>query len=182
MFFLTNLLPKGTTAFIAGGFAACPALAADVDVWVQVLNPEDLLSMRTALLNHFRTTGPHVVIEEPQPPTGVCLDMDDPDHYYGVQTVKVARITGVGLPIHVMVTTGSVTEVLDGFDVTTHMIAITDRGIKRGTFWTPLTCRPAAVNPNSGTPARLKKIAKRYGFLYTPDMEVLNGEVTQQSV
>jgi hypothetical protein len=80
-----------------------------------------------------------------------------------------------------MVTDGTVEQVIEGFDVSTHMIAITDYGVYRGPDWTPITCRPRAVNPNSGTPARLAKISKRFGFLYS-EQEVVDGEVTQQSV
>jgi len=66
-----NLLPEPyqSTAFIAGGWAACPSLATDMDVWVPVPSPHvskpepndirvlvHLHKVREEILKHLKTT------------------------------------------------------------------------------------------------------------------------------
>jgi hypothetical protein len=53
------LLPEGTPYFVAGGWAACPALATDMDVWV--LSRDPAATTRTNVLDHFK---PRLFVDE----------------------------------------------------------------------------------------------------------------------
>lgn len=163
-----NLIPTDLHAFIAGGYAACPDLASDCDVWVTV--PKDtLVQTRGALLAHLMREG-FSFCEEGGRDTH---DVGDPQ--YDLNTVitdKVAivaaYIQGRNVPIHLLVTDGNVDDVLEGFDISTHQCAITpkrDERLYTGNDWTPLDEEPYVIRWTEPTRARLDKIRARYAHL-----------------
>lgn len=87
--------------------------------------------------------------------------------YEGVFTVrKVANVrVDTGQPIHLMVTTAeTVEDLLTSFDISTHQVAIMNDGrIVRGSHWAAITVLPSALKDTPTTPARMVKIARRYG-------------------
>lgn len=104
-----DLLPEKyrDQAFIAGGFAACPSLANDMDVWVMAPCPftnetgaDDLRvlvhlhAVRKELLAHLHAHHPHYAITE-EITTRTVKD-EDLDERYGSSldhiTIKVAKI------------------------------------------------------------------------------------------
>lgn len=149
-------------AYIAGGWAACPALASDMDVWIlattqEANNPDfNLADLRAQVLNDI---GPAVHEE----------DSLESGEYGGVEIKirKVCRITpSSGVSLHLMVTDAPIIEaVLANFDISTHQIAVSPFGeVIFGNNWTPITELPKVIEErrNGQTEARLKKITERY--------------------
>lgn len=177
-----ELLPTGdykARAFVAGGYAACPSLATDCDVWVTVRDVEQARDELLAYL--YGVQGPRPSNMEVEHRLGA------PDDYgvrLPVKTLKVARIParieGRLLDIHLMVTTGDIDDVLDAFDISTHQCAITRRTelegrVYRGSRWTPLDVEPQVLRWTPTTPDRLDKIRTRYNHYRegTPVGEIL---------
>lgn len=161
-----GLLPRpyNKTAFIAGGYAACPGLASDIDVWVQC---EDLHETRRLLLAHLSTMG-FALFAEGEPLessfTGDSCGYED----ITANIVKVARIeTAAFKPVHLMVTDAPPLMLLLNFDISTHAIALTDDGVVRSPEWTDLTQEPVVIKNQgtSKTEERLAKISARYAHL-----------------
>lgn len=155
-----GLLPDDTRYFVAGGFAACPALASDVDIWVESAYYNTTLS-RSELLKHLINTyrSDRVSVEESG--DDVCAYSDVGECF---QTMKVASVRGFnGVTYHIMVTTGTVREVLNGFDISTHQVAITNEGeIVVGDNYTKPSEMPRILRMTPTTPERLQKITQRY--------------------
>jgi hypothetical protein len=152
-----NLLPPGVEYFIAGGYAVCPALATDRDVFVQTTgNLEDIRAM---LLDYMRANG-FTVVEESK--------VDVSDAYDGgiVEISKVGKVLmgTKGLPIHVLVTQADVQDVLNTFDITTSQVAITRTGkVVKGNSWTSPARAPQITKSIPSTPERLVKYQLRFG-------------------
>ena len=171
-----NLLPEQyhPHAFIAGGYAACPALAQDIDVWVSVdtinaPNPWDAVwDAREIILRHldttFHTVQPEDVEGSPRYRNRLIVrstfeGYNLPLPIYRVATVKV---DGASLPYHIIAVGADVDEVLSSFDISTHQVALTTRGVVKGEHWTPTWAPPVVINNKYTTPARLEKIRTRY--------------------
>ena len=162
-----NLLHDAYDGFIAGGYAACPERASDIDVWVTT--HDDLHSVRRCLLAHLSAQGYAVFPETAE--LGVRVDgfgYDEMD----VNILKVAVIERSGkLPIHLMVTDAPVMAVLLHFDVSTHQVALVPHymGVQTiyGPEWTPLTDEPVQIKETSATNTRMEKIRTRYADMRT---------------
>ena len=147
---------------VAGGWAACPSLAGDKDVWIMDPNPLDgLLGMRKAMLDHLKDEG-FTFTEEGQ---------EQNQHGYppSFGIIKIAAITepDASHPIHLLGTLISDPLSLIGtFDISTHQIAIThDGNVVKGSDWTPINQPPRVISVNQGkptTPARMSKLIDRY--------------------
>ena len=123
-----NLLPEGSQYFIAGGWAACPALAQDRDVFVQTTG--DLDNTRAMLLDHLRA---HEFDFEEQ------SAQDDHADYAGILSIaKVAKVKiKLATDIHLLVTNGDPSDIIESFDISTCQVAITSSGrILRGSGFT----------------------------------------------
>ena len=155
-----NLVPEGYTAFIAGGYAACPALAADMDVWVSVRPAQATLDeVREQLLAHLADWdfGNFSFTEEME--TRQC------EGYQGMPgalILKVAKVQVGALTVHLLLTDGDVFSLLESFDISTHQIALTERGAVKGSMWTPITEPPIKLRDTPTTDARMEKIRARY--------------------
>lgn len=172
-----NLLPKGTKWCIAGGYAACPALACDIDVWVYgVRSAEDSLQIRRAeILLHIAKAGFRVVTE-----TGDNVANDgyeDKD----ISILKVGRVDQKdGLPIHVMVTDATTPErLLESFDISTHAVAVGPGFVVKAAGWTPPHVPPVAFGQHATTTERMVRIATRFGHKIRYDR--VEGPVVEQS-
>ena len=151
-----NLIPDGLHYFIAGGWAACPALATDRDVFVQTAG--DLIDTRAMLLDHMRAQG-FEVVEEDETRDAVTIN-----GYDNIPIVKVAKVTQKrAQPIHVLVTSGDIEEVLNTFDINTSQVAITDTGriVKGDNYSSPVqpVCK---VRDTPSTDARFSKYEARF--------------------
>lgn len=173
-----NFLPFGVDrhAFIAGGYAACPERASDIDVWVT--DQTGRLEMtRANLLAHLKASG--FAAKEEIAQEGFRVDGFGYDEL-DVRILKVAYVQqGAGrLPIHLMVTDAKPFPVLMHFDVSTHQIALVPIGgtldIMRGPEWTDITEEPVQIRETSATNARMEKIRTRYADMRT------NGKSTRR--
>lgn len=162
---LRDVLPpsvrKSGAWCIAGGYAACPALASDIDVWIYGVEPEDVETMVQAARAHLMQAGlRHEIQDDTRTQEGA-------GNYVGLtcEIRKVAIVTGAPQPIHLMVTTAyDPLELLSGFDISTHAVAILPNGTAlRGDSWTPPHVDPRAVHETTKTPARMAKIRARFG-------------------
>lgn len=157
---LWNLVPERwrQEAFIAGGYAACPALASDLDLWIFVDSGSGvrLPQAREMVLAHIRDDQRCCVDEQSE---------ETQTQYKGVN-VNILKVGNVryGISIHVMVVDAPVNAVLEGFDISTHQIALLPTGeVHRGSNWTPVMEAPVVLIDTERTPARLAKIQERYG-------------------
>lgn len=184
-----NLLPypQDEAAFIAGGFAACPALAEDIDVWVPVDvtgvdDPFDAVwKMRDYLVAYLRQefgaaftehdgmdSRRHVVPTPPSQRHGKLLTTFEGYHLpIPIRRAGVVVVEGGSLPYHIIVVGGDVDEVLSSFDITSHMVALTRKGVVVGEHYTPPFEEPRVVTKKYTTEARLAKIRARYRFPVT---------------
>jgi len=155
-----TLLPEGTSYCIAGGWAACPALALDKDVWVFAEEVEggDIGHRREELLKHLEAEGHDFVPED---------ETRNAAGYEGVISIlRVAKVEVPGsVPIHLIVTNAlDPHDLISSFDVSAHQIALSSQGhvIKGGNF-TPVTVKPVKLKDTPTTDERMRKIAERYG-------------------
>ena len=129
-----NLLPIEfrEVAFIAGGFAACPSLAEDIDVWVpiQTLSPnpwDDVWTARKALLTHLLqfplefTTTPEDVDGSPRDRNRMIVRSTFEGYNLPLPIYRVAGVEVVGgsLPYHIIAVGADIDEVLSSFDIST---------------------------------------------------------------
>ncbi len=145
---------------IAGGFAACPDKAGDCDVWVLigVQQIESLSTVRERILRLLIARNIRFV-EEQSDWSGV-----EGSYATGVNvgSIKVAKLAD-GRQI-IVSNAASAAELLQGFDVSTHRVALTSDGeLVRGEGFTPIDQPARALLQNSKTPERLAKCSKRYG-------------------
>lgn len=146
---------------IAGGFAACPNMARDCDVWVYNVNQDSMsgvgLRVRQDVLNRLRDLGIDFVEEENTP--------NQPHDFYdlgsGILCWKVASLKDGR---HIILTTAeTILDLLDNFDVSTHQVALSSDGeLVRGRQFTPLTVAPRQLRQGTMTDARMQKIERRY--------------------
>lgn len=151
-----NLIPDGLHYFIAGGWAACPALATDRDVFVQTTG--DINDCRAMLLDHMRAQG-FDVIEQDESRQFTTLE--------GHEDIPVAKVAKIkqkyAQDIHVLVTSGDVDAVVNTFDISASQIAITESGrIVRGDNYTTPMQPVYKVKDTPTTPARFAKYTERF--------------------
>lgn len=158
-----GILPVGTNAYIAGGYAACPERADDIDVWVRCPTVDELDSFRQQLLSHL--TEQHYAFDSLNDRREYKDDYGD---YVG-GVLKVARVQRPGeRDIHIMVTNLQPIDLLDTFDISTHMVAFDgERCYRNPEKWSALTEDPIVWKMTPTTPDRLEKIRNRYADLRT---------------
>jgi len=148
-------IANGRRWCIAGGWAACPQLATDEDVWIFVddRTSSPLLEVRDDIWDAC----PEIVRDE-APLTETYLVET------GFMSLKVGTL---GLRHIILTDAANILDLLDGFDISTHQCAISDQGeFIRGRQWTPIDELPVVIRvggPN--TARRLQKIQARYNFL-----------------
>lgn len=162
-------------AVIAGGFAACPALASDIDVWV--LDCNDPEQAREDIIGCWKTLGrlgcggmlSKITIEEDN---HVRVDGSEHSAGYGkslewnIVRVGIVELMNASKPFHVLTTDcEDATLLVDTFDISTHAIALypaTMRVVK-GNKWTAINVPPVKLRDTPTTAARLQKLCTRYG-------------------
>lgn len=166
-------LADGRLWCIAGGWAACPQLASDQDVWVfagalRHDSPiEDRLSrlarLRLEMLCEFMEItpeGPSIADSK-----GDHQDFDEDNlQRYGDMNFGVIKVGILG-DRHILLTDAAdIQQLLSHFDISTHQCAIDeDMNFIRGTGWTPITDDPKILRTGGEQIAvRLEKIRARY--------------------
>jgi hypothetical protein len=160
---------------IAGGFAACPDLASDCDVWVYGIptkvgthSPEHpAWTFRQSIL--WRLQNRNVAFEEEQ------NNMQFHDWYDigdGVLCWKVARLAD-GRQI-ILTDADSIDALLDRFDVSTHQVALSSDGeIVRGSHFTPITKPAKMIRDGGNTAQRMQKVQQRYSLLSADELRLM---------
>ena len=186
----SNLVPDRWLAdtFIAGGYAAMPERASDIDVWVTVPVENNLGAVRGELLDHLREEGFVFDTQDEARTRNIDVWVDA---YTNLQTMKVALVKGLSpktdastgyyfhQPIHLIVTNGTVDDVLDSFDLSTHQIALVqekgDWVPVKGLNYTPVTQVPTFLKFTPTTDERFDKLMKRYADFNGITRETTNG-------
>lgn len=187
-----NLLPApyDHTAFIAGGFAACPALAEDVDVWC----PVDIMSaphddpfelvwterdrvvaylhreFGSCFIEHDGINAKrHEVPTLPSIRHGKLVTTFEGYHLpIAIRRAGMVTMEGCSLPYHIILVGGDVDEVLSSFDISTHAVALTRKGVVCSEYWTSPLEEPKVIHQKYTTDARLVKVKARYSRIGTP--------------
>ena len=170
---------------VAGGYAACPALSNDVDVWVYRVPTLQLDDTREQLLEHLNTVAHienvpahrslqyHVIPgEETRTAESYCQEF--------IQIKKVAIVYGRRTyhdmkPVHVVVTDAQNPGVIiTGFDISTHAVAIEWNGRVWKTGYTAPQERPRRLRiANEHTEPRMIRICERFGHIYFPKEDAI---------
>lgn len=161
---------------VAGGYAACPALAVDIDLWIYDIKDEDLAGRQSAIAaaledsvgmwNRGRPHWPEKRFRFERENEAMVLPIYDQIENriekVGVLTLPSCRKVK---PIHVLVTTApDPGSLISGFDVTTHAVAIDCEGrVWEGHYFTGPHIKPAVTRATPKTQARLDRICKRFG-------------------
>ncbi len=152
--------------FIAGGYAACHDLATDLDLWIQVSDPDQMSKARMQLLMFFDVAGFTYKEQEGSAELNETEYNEEGEPF--VYISKVAEVTawrGIPFdkPVHVLVTSNDVHEILNHFDISTHQVAMLPSGeFVYGEQWTPLDVAPVILKDTPSTAERFIKIAHRY--------------------
>jgi len=166
------MIPKGIlpsdledSAFIAGGYAACPPLAKDLDLWVFVdERVQTLADVRQQILTWLDTE------MWPYEEEGGMRQEFGQVNNYPVSSRKVAVVRSPHMthPVHILVTNSQPADLLETFDISTHQVAIVFGNVIKGSQWTPVTEPPRMLKNTPTTPERMEKIAARFGYSLTP--------------
>lgn len=151
-------LATGLPWCIAGGYAACPQLAGDMDLWV-LAGPQRFGEGLEKLAIKICAENPVIV---PFEADGVEIPYIL-DH--GCKILKVGtQYPPSGLPLHIMVTEcSSISALLDCFDISTHQCALNqEMEFIKGRKWTPITEPPVELFSTPNTAVRMAKIRTRY--------------------
>ncbi len=162
-----DMLPADVEWCIAGGYAACPALAGDIDVWVYGVDTSNLQIRRGEVLLHLARKRYNVTTE-----SGDNM-VDEEYETKQCSVLKVGRIDRNEKPtIQIMVTDAPTpNELLANFDVSTHAVAVDmDGTVYRHDGWTPPQVPPVALLNHSTTPRRMERIAARFGHAITEEI------------
>lgn len=160
-----GLIPESYKWCVAGGFAACPALARDIDVWVYGIAPEQVETTQQQL-QHQIATGPcgHGFASSDERLSSSSYSQEF------IQILKVGDVHWNGnRKHHVIVTDANSPEsILDGFDLSTHAVAIMPDGkVVTHPLWTAPHVLPQVMRSDANTPARLVRVAARFGHPIT---------------
>lgn len=166
------MLPKGILpsdlmeyAFIAGGYAACPPLASDIDLWVYVQREADTLSaVKARILDWLDSEMWPYEAEE----SAIRAIGETNGYTLTASKVAIVRSPHWSHPVHIMVTSATPQDLLETFDISTHQVAIVFGNVIKGSQWTPVTEPPRMLRNTPTTPERMEKIAARYGHSLTP--------------
>ena len=150
---------------VAGGWAASPAQATDQDVWVYDIAVDQLNVVRLELLQHLALMRKAKKLPYYKPEDS--SERAAAGYMHPCLILKVAEIRPFfpAKPVHLMVTNAMAPgEIIGGFDINTHAVAIRyDGAIYTHPKWEPVTKPPMALLNTDTTPARMVKLAKRYG-------------------
>lgn len=153
-----GLVPGGFEWMVAGGWAVCPALATDMDIFVMIdPEKEPVEDVRTLILAGLRNYG--FDFEEEG-------GIDEEIHrlQYGQRVLRVAKVTYHGRTLHVLLGLGPVFEdVLETFDLSICQVGIlSDGAIVKGPAYTSPVQEIVVTRDTPTTAARLKKYQDRF--------------------
>jgi hypothetical protein len=175
---LLDLLPKGLHArlAIAGGYAADPDKAEDIDLWVLDIAVDDFDGVEQAIRRHLVNDGKLVCEERPHSDS---IHYEEHVGHFRVVSVQNAEI-GDGkwsrvVPVQIILTKQpTLQHLLEQFDISSHALGYMvqadpefgDSVMVFGEGYTSFKCQPRVLSfdrPEQTLP-RIEKIAQRYGF------------------
>lgn len=181
---------------VAGGYAACPELADDIDVWVladdeidgltEACDREEYLgSRRHRLKMHLAGMGTERVSADESDYAG--------DHKLVTTVTALLNFSGYNRSVRILdrkiqllvVPHRTPQELVDSFDISTHAIALQRSRFVFGRGWTRLNQTPNVLRWNQPGKSleRLLKISKRYGMTPRPqDVAALTELAQAESV
>lgn len=156
--------------FVAGGYAADPVLANDIDIWIQAEDSYAAADNHAKLHEFLAIAGfqfePMDVGAAPRfVDTGRPHAPGETDFVvvFAVATITAWRSIQFSKPVHLSITNGTAAEILAGFDISTHALALLPNGkFAYSDSWTPKTVDPVILRDTPSTPARFVKISSRY--------------------
>ncbi len=170
-----SLVPYDWPVYIAGGYAACPALADDIDIWVRYVHRagSSLSSESTRLYEEIKREelkrNLHRFDLLAEPPIEVRRVVAI-ERY---ATNHVCKIKCGEQKFDILFSEDPIEHILAAFDISTHQIAMNTRTLEviKGDRWTPITEPPLFLQLSSTDKEkeRMKKICKRYGYIPHPD-------------
>ncbi len=157
-----GLVPGGFDWMVAGGWAVCPALASDKDVFVLIdRNTDDSESVRALILAGLKNYG--FDFEEEG-------GIEEEIHrlQYGALVLRVAKVDYHGQTLHVLIGLGPNPEdILNTFDLSICQIGIMSDGtLVRGDDVTPISAPIKIVRDTPTTAARLAKYQQRFNITW----------------
>jgi hypothetical protein len=158
------LIPDGYRYFVAGGWAVCPALATDMDVWVQTKPDQTLTEGYDAIRRHL-TRWEAMGACKLEIPSKIDAYRANPS-FDRHSTMLITKITNPMWEhaIHMLVTTQTPEDVISNFDLSICQVAITDEGqVIRGANWTPVTAPIRQLSASTSlTDKRMEKYKARF--------------------
>lgn len=160
---LLKLLPTelAKRAVVAGGYAADPFRAQDIDMWILGVPIDDF----TKVSRHIRS---RLAAQD------YDYELPDPVQTYGAEIdfhfIATVSAPGISKPVQILATSHTTAEsLLNRFDVSSHQIAIgiEDLAITITDTFTATDVQPRLTNITtlpSQNLKRLERICKRYGF------------------
>jgi hypothetical protein len=195
---LRKFVPEGMRdqMVIAGGYAACPELADDIDIWVladdefaglteECDRQEYLGTRRFHLKAHLSALGTERVSASEHDYAG--------DHKLVTTVTGLNNFSGYNKSLRLLdkkiqllvVPHRTPQELVDSFDISTHAIALQRSRFTFGRGWTRLNQTPNVLRWNQPGKSleRLLKISKRYGLTPRPqDVAALTELAQAESV
>ena len=149
---------NGLNWCVAGGWAACPSLATDRDVWIFSIDTIELEGCRQRLLDAVKSTKGFTEQTETE-----VINYEGVN--FTIRKVGYFNYSKELQPLHLMISDAPSPEaVMAGFDISTHAVAIMPEGqIIKHPDWTAVNVPPVKLLNSNSTEARMTKIAVRYG-------------------
>jgi hypothetical protein len=180
---LENLLPKGfrELAVVAGGYAASPTKASDIDLWVLGIPRDQFDLVEKSIRDYLDKAGLNGCSGEVGPHIDCTYETFD-------DSFRVAAIVdGPGEnPVQILITTHpTLEELLAKFDLSVHQIgwSLTNPdAMVIGPEWTPVSEEPKVLTLTrpGQTLKRYLRIIPRYGFEPNPlTVKLLSDEIAR---
>lgn len=163
---ITNYdISQGQGWCIAGGYAACPGLATDCDVWVflQGFGGGDAEDFRVQILSNLKEWSSFWGFAF----TPEANDPDRPTEFYDLgNDILCWKVAKLDDGRHIILTDArDAAHLLENFDISTHQCALTSDGeFIKGSQWTPIDVPPVMLRDTPNTRDRMQKIEARYGL------------------
>lgn len=180
----SGLLNRYERWFVAGGYVVDPTLASDIDIWIQVDNDLGAAQDEHAKLQQWLEDAGFQFEPQDMWAAPELIAAGEPDNYgsteftaiYKVAVISSWRSIKFSKPVHLRLTTGSVRDVLNSFDISTHAQAMLPDGrMLYGTNWTAKTEDPRILKDTPATPERFVKIKSRYAGYRAGKQSIFTG-------
>ena len=161
---LLSYLPKGLhrDACVAGGYAADPEQANDIDLWVLGITPEQFDTVEREIRQHLHN---NYLLSSVDPPLRDSQHYDEHPGQFRVVSIQSGPAPmGVQILITKQPTLG---QLLKQFDISTHALGymVVSREVEQAEGWTSIMEPPRVLTyaRPTATTLRLDRVVARYG-------------------